>query len=186
MGNNVPDVLHSTSSSASSSSAVKVVTLPHFLDQWRRITSNRCVLNLVEGHHLQLRAMPPLVHNLQQFNFKLPMVHHPVIQKKVQQLLAEEAIEPSTGGAGFYSIGLKAACLHTPVVKCHHLYLHSGWQINLMSGRFCHLGLLHPPRVFTFLTKPIVFFCHCKGFCIVIYLNDILVLVCSKHESKMA
>ena len=29
--------------------------------------------------------------------------HHPIIQKEVNELLAKEAIEPSSGGAGFYS-----------------------------------------------------------------------------------
>ena len=29
-------------------------------------------------------------------------MHHPVIQKEVQELLVKEAIEPSTDGAGFY------------------------------------------------------------------------------------
>ena len=36
------------------------------------------------------------------------------------------------------------------------------------------------PRVFTALTKPILFLCCHKGFCFVIYLHDILVLVHSK------
>ena len=54
MGNDVPDVLQSTTSSPSSPSLVQVGTLKKFLDQWRRITSNRFVLNMVEGHHLQL------------------------------------------------------------------------------------------------------------------------------------
>ena len=31
------------------------------------------------------------------------MVHHPVIQKEVQELLAMGAIERAIGGAGFYS-----------------------------------------------------------------------------------
>ena len=36
------------------------------------------------------------------------------------------------------------------------------------------------------LAKPIVFLFHCKGFHIVIYLDDILVLVCSKWAGKRA
>ena len=47
-------------------------------------------------------------------------------------------------------------------------------------------GLATAPRVFTALIKPILFLCHCKGFCIVIYLDDILVLVCSKWAGKRA
>ena len=42
------------------------------------------------------------------------------------------------------------------------------------------------PRVFTSLTKPILFPCHHKDFCIVIYLDDNLVLVHSKHAGKRA
>ena len=33
----------------------------------------------------------------------MPAAHHPVIQKEVDELLAKGAIEPSSGGAGFYS-----------------------------------------------------------------------------------
>ena len=47
-------------------------------------------------------------------------------------------------------------------------------------------GLAAAPRVFTALTKPVLFLCHHKGFCIVIFLGDILVLVCSKWAGKRA
>ena len=40
------------------------------------------------------------------------------------------------------------------------------------------------PRVFTSLTKPILFLCHLKGLHIVIYLDEILVLVHSKHAGN--
>ena len=73
------------------------------LDQWRSITSNRFLLNMVWGHHLQLRSHPPLFHNFQQFNIKVVTTHHPIIQKEVAKLLAKGVIEPSSGGAGFYS-----------------------------------------------------------------------------------
>ena len=55
MGDSVPDVLQSTTSSPSSSSVVQIGTLPNILDQWRSITSDRLVHNVVKGHHLQLR-----------------------------------------------------------------------------------------------------------------------------------
>ena len=45
---------------------------------------------------------------------------------------------------------------------------------------------IYTPRVFTVLTKPISFLCHCKGFHIVIYLGDILILVSSKWSCKRA
>ena len=31
------------------------------------------------------------------------MIHHPVIQKEVQEFIALQANDPSPGGAGFYS-----------------------------------------------------------------------------------
>ena len=40
------------------------------------------------------------------------------------------------------------------------------------------------PQVFTALARPNLFLCHCKGLCIDIYLDDILVLVCSKWAGK--
>ena len=48
------------------------------------------------------------------------------------------------------------------------------------------LGLATAPRVFTALTKPILFLCCHKGFCIIICLDDILFLVCSKWAGKRA
>ena len=63
-GGIVPDV----SQSSSSSSVVRVGTLPKFLDQWKSITSNRFVLNMVKGHHLQLRCCSPLFCNFGWFN----------------------------------------------------------------------------------------------------------------------
>ena len=58
---------------------------------------------MVQGHHLQLRSHPPLFRNFWHFNVKVPAAHHPVIQKEVDELLAKGAIEPSSGGARFYS-----------------------------------------------------------------------------------
>ena len=72
-------------------------------DQWRSITSNRFVLNMVWGHHLQIWFHPPLFHNLWQFKVKAATTHNPIIQKEVDKLLAKSATEPSSGGAGFYS-----------------------------------------------------------------------------------
>ena len=47
-------------------------------------------------------------------------------------------------------------------------------------------GLATAPRVFTALTKPILFLFHHQGLHIVIYLDDILVLVYSKQAGKRA
>ena len=81
----------------------RFVCFPNFFDQWRRITSNRFVLNMVWGHHLQRRSHPPLFRDFQYFNVKAAAAHHPVILKEVDELLAKGATEPSSGGAGLYS-----------------------------------------------------------------------------------
>ena len=91
MGVGTPDVSQpstSSSSSSSTSAPFQVGMLFKFLDQWRSITSNRFVLNMVWGHHLQLRSHPPLFCNFRHFNVKVPAAHHPVIQKEVDELLA--------------------------------------------------------------------------------------------------
>ena len=46
----------------SSSSVIQAGTLSCFLDQWKRITSNTFMLNVVKGHHLWVRCCPPLFH----------------------------------------------------------------------------------------------------------------------------
>ena len=238
MGVSTPDVSQpSTSSSSSSTSApFQVGMLFKFLDQWRSITSNRFVLNMVQGHHLQLRSRPPLFHNFWHFNVKVPAAHHPVIQKEVDELLAKGAIEPSSGGARFYSsvfvvpkhtgglrpilnlkrfnhymhipsfkmptlktvrqliqqgdyafsIDLQDAYLHVPIVKHHCWFLHFVWHNVPYQWRVLPFGLATAPRVFTSFTKPILFLCRRKGLRIVIYLDDILVLVRSKRAGKRA
>ena len=67
------------------------------------MTFNGFVLNMVQGHHLQLRSCPPLFHNFWQLYVKAFAAHHPIIQKEVDELYAKGAIEPSSGDAGFYS-----------------------------------------------------------------------------------
>ena len=105
VGVGAPDVSQpSTSSSSSSTSApFQVGMLFKFFDQWRSITSNRFMLNMVRHHHLQLRSCPPLFCNFWHFNVKAAATHHPVIEKEVDELLAKGAIEPSSGCASFYS-----------------------------------------------------------------------------------
>ena len=57
------------------------------------------------------------------------------------------------------------------------------YAVSVESFTFC-AG--HRPRVFTALTKPILLLCQCKGFCIVVYLDDVLVLVHSNWVGKRA
>ena len=239
MGVGTPDVPQpstSSSSSSSTSAPFQVGMLFKFFYQWKSITSNRFVLNMVWGHHLQLRSHPPLFCDFWHFNVKAAAAHHPVIQKEVDELLAKGAIEPSSGGGGFYSsmfvvpkhtgglhpilnlkhfncfmhilsfkmptlknvwqliqqgdfafsIDVQDACLHVPIVKHHHHFLHFVRCNVPYQWKVLPFGLATAPRDFTSLTKPILFLCHCKGLHIVIYLDDILVLVHSKLAGKRA
>ena len=54
----------------------------------------------------------------------------------------------------------------------------------LYQWKVLPFGLATAPRVFTALTKPIL--CHHKGFCIVIFLDDILVRFTLKWAGKRA
>ena len=147
MGVATPDVSQpstSSSSSSSTSAPFQVGIFFKFLDQWRSITSNRFVLNMVRGHHLQLRSRPTLFHNFQHFNVKVPAAHHPVIQKEVDELLAKGAIEPSSGGAGFYSsvfVVPKLVCSKRAGKRAHlflcSLLVHLGLHINFSKSDLC-------------------------------------------------
>ena len=74
-----------------------------FLDQWRRGASNRYVLNMVKGHHLQFGCHSPLFVNIKLFKNRAATAHHCIIQKEMDKLLGKGAIELSNGVAGFYS-----------------------------------------------------------------------------------
>ena len=64
------------------------------------------------------------------------------------------------------------------------IFLQFVWHNMPYQWKVLSFGLATAPRVFIALTKPILFFCHHKGFHIVICLDDILVLVCSKWAGK--
>ena len=85
-----------------------------------------------------------------------------------------------------FSIDLQGACLYIPIVKHHHHFLHFVWHNVPYQWKVLPFGLATTPRVFMFFTKPILFLCHCKGLHIVIYLDDILILICSKQVGKRA
>ena len=74
-----------------------------------------------------------------------------------------------------FSIDLKDAYVHNPIVKHHLCFLHFVWQHKPYQSKVLPIGLAMVPRVFTSLTIPIMFLCRCKGFHVKIYLDDILV-----------
>ena len=76
-----------------------------------------------------------------------------------------------------FSIDLQDAYLHIPIVKHHRCFLGFVWHNVPYQCKVLPFGLATAPRVFMVLTKPILFLNHHKGLHIVIYLDDILVLV---------
>ena len=117
--------------------------------------------------------------NLKCFNhyMHIPSIKMPTL-KNVQQLIQQ--------GDFAFSIDLQDAYLHIPIVKHHYYFLHFVWHNVPYQWKVLPFGLATAPRVFKSLMKPILFLCHCKGLQIVIYLDDILVLVCSKWAGKRA
>ena len=117
--------------------------------------------------------------NLKHFNryMHIPSFKMPTL-KTVWQLIQQ--------GDYAFSIDLQDAYLHVPIVKHHRWFLHFVWHNVPYQWRVLPFGLATAPRVFTSLTKPILFLCHRKGLRIVIYLDDILVLVRSKQAGKRA
>ena len=63
MGVGDPDLSWFSASSSFSTAVFQDGMLLKFFDQWRSITSNRFVFNMVQGHHLQLQSWPPLFHS---------------------------------------------------------------------------------------------------------------------------
>ena len=126
-----------------------------FFYQWRSITSSRFVLNMVWSHHLQLRSHPPLFHNLWQFNVKAAAGHHPIIQKEVDELLAKGVIEPSSGGASFFSsmfVVPKCTGGLQPILnwKCFKCYMHvpsfkMTTQLSDMSSSLFSMAIILSP-----------------------------------------
>ena len=117
--------------------------------------------------------------NLKHFNhfMHIPSFKMPIL-KNIQQLIQH--------GYYAFSIDLQDAYLHVPIVKHHHHFLCFVWHNVPYQWKALPFELATAPRVFTSLTKPILFLCCHKGLCIVIYLDDILVIVCSKRAGKRA
>ena len=105
-------------------------------------------------------------------SFKMPTIKH------VWQLIQH--------GNYAFSIDLQDAYLNTPIVKHGHHFLQVVWHNMPYQWKVLHFGLATAPRVFTALTKPILFLCHHKGFHIVVYSDDILDMVHPKWAGKRA
>ena len=76
-----------------------------------------------------------------------------------------------------FSIDLQDAYLHIPFVKNHCYFIQFVWHNIPSQWKVWTYGLATASCIFAALSKPILFLCCCKSFCIVIYLDDILVLI---------
>ena len=96
-------------------------------------------------------------------------------------------MEGSTDNGDYvFSIDLQDVYLCIPIVKHHCHFLWFVWHNMPYQWKVLPFGLATAPRVFTALTKPILFLCHCKDSHIVMCLNYVMVLVCSKQAGKSA
>ena len=71
----------------------RLVHFQKILDQWRSLAFDRFVLNMIKGHHLQLRCHPLLFHNFTWFNIRVAVAHHAINQKEMDELLVKGSIE---------------------------------------------------------------------------------------------
>ena len=123
------------------------VQLNHPLD-WLIFTPNMFVVpKCMGGLHpiLNLKWLNGYMHVT---TFKMPTITQ-------VQLLAQP-------GYNVFFSDLLNAYLHVPIVKHHHQFLQFG-NTSLFSGRHLPLGLAKVPRVFSILTKLILFLCCHKG-----------------------
>ena len=80
--------------------------LHYFWIDRKNTTCNIFMLNMVKGHHLQLRCLLLLFSDLKQLNSKATVAHFVVIQNKVNELLGKGAPEQSIGVTGFFFLNI--------------------------------------------------------------------------------
>ena len=85
-----------------------------------------------------------------------------------------------------FSIDLRDVYLHIPIAKHHHHFLWFVWQHKPFQWKVLSFVPGTGPRDFTMLSKPILFLFHHKGLCVIMYLDDNLVLTHSNHAGKRA
>ena len=150
---------------------------------WPRVAFNQPLVGLVITHNIFVvpKYMDGLhlILNLDWFNchmhiltFKMPTI------RQLQLLL-------KPGEYAFLLISRMLICIFSLFSIIITFYSFFG-ATYLISGKVLSIWLAMAPRVFSILTKPILFPCHCKGLCVIIYLDDILVPTHSKHPGKRA
>ena len=80
------------------------------------------------------------------------------------------------------SIDLKDAYLSVAVWEGHRRYFHFMWQDTIYEFQPLPFGLHSTPRGFTKLLKPVLAQLRQKGACVIMYLDDTLVMTQSRDE----
>ena len=78
-------------------------------------------------------------------------------------------------------IDLKDAYLTVPIWQNHQKYLHFLWKGSMLEFACLPFGLATAPRVFTKLMKPVIALLRQRGFRLIIYLDNILLMAESHH-----
>ena len=86
----------------------------------------------------------------------------------------------------FASVDLKNAYFTIPVAKVHRKYLRFEWKGNLYEFTCLCFGLSSAPRIFTKLMKPVVVCLRRRGYTLVIFLDDMLIIADSCGECLSA
>ena len=102
MGVGTPNVSQSSASLSFSSAVFQVGLLFMYLINEALHLTGLCLI-WFGVTILSFWSHPSLFCNIWQFNVKAAVAPHPIIQKEVDELLDKRVIEPSPGGAGFYS-----------------------------------------------------------------------------------
>ena len=84
-------------------------------------------------------------------------------------------------GDWFVELDLKDAYLTIPLHPDHQKFLRFEWRGKVYQYVCMAFGLAPAPRVFNKLLKVVVAYLRCRGFRLVIYLDDILIMNSSKE-----
>ncbi len=74
------------------------------LAEWKKITSNKFILQSIQGYRIPFKSKPPLIRDPHKFAFSLPPSSAKIIDEEVDSLLnTKDAIEIAPRDAGFFS-----------------------------------------------------------------------------------
>ena len=92
---------------------------------------------------------------------------------------------PVKKGDFIVKLNLKDAYFTVPVLKGHQNVLSLIWQETLREFACLPFGLASAPRTFTKIMKPVVATLRNLGICLIIHLDDLLILVDSKETARL-